>query len=266
MSAPQHTGAGPPANVAPADLWAKLTTLPRPHTEVAFPRKHPVTGEWFTDKVALRVLTESELMKARAAADAYARDLLGSKTKQSDANAAHNADIIGGSAYEEIRRNACVVEVLWLACRSATRLPDSLGIPAFPSTMMMRQYFTSDEFAVLFQAYAAFQSESGPILSSMTPDEMEAWIAVLQEGASRVPLSRLPLAIVQDLLMHTVSLLPRPPTANGFAGSPPSDSSQNTDQAMSPQTLASLRTKRANTSQSLVVSADERPEPVERDE
>ncbi len=143
MIQPTPSG-GPPANVEPADLWAKLTTLPRPHTEVAFPRRHPVTKEWFTDKVAIRVLTESELMKARAASDAYAKDLLGHKAKRDDANSSHNADVTGGLAYPQIYNNACIVEVLWLACRSAINLPQSLGVPAFPSTQQMRQHFTSD--------------------------------------------------------------------------------------------------------------------------
>lgn len=208
------SGAGPPPNIEPADLWTKLTTLPRPHTEVAFPRKDPRTGLPMADKVKVWVLTESELMSSRAAADAYAHEILLKPQKSGDANL----------GYQDIYRNACVIEIVWRCCRA----PINVQVPAFPSTKAIRQWLTSDEIAVLFQAYCAWQRESGPILSSMDKAEMEAWIAVLREGGSRVPLARLASESVIDLLMHSVSLLPKSPEGNGSHGSPPSGSSEST--------------------------------------
>ena len=247
-----NTGAGPPKNVEPADLWTKLSTLPRPHTEVSFPRRNSETGEWFTDKVGLWVLTEAELMACRAAADLYAKDLL-------DKNAPKSGDASLG--YLDIYRNALVVEVVWRACRN----PAALLGPAFPSTAMIRRYMTSDELAVLFQAYSTFQQESGPMLSSMTKEEMDAWIDALVEGGSAVPLARMPLGSVTELLMHSVSILRRSRPGNGSSGSPDGGSSTSTDPSPSPSPAPADESAWPRPASSSPVSDDERPPPLERD-
>ena len=240
-------GAGPPSNVEPVDLWTKLTTLPRPHTEVAFPRKDLKTGEPMTDKVGLWVLTEAELMSARAAADAYAKDLLVGPQKSGDANL----------GYQDIYRNALVIEIVWRCCRN----PLNVGGPAFPSSAMIRKFFTSDELAVLFHSYTAFQAESGPIISSMTKDEMEAWIEALIVGGSSVPLAPLPSGSVTELLMHSVSLLRKLRQDNGSSGLPQDESSPST----SPPSQAGDSPSSRQGSSSRVDEA-ERPPALERDE
>jgi hypothetical protein len=246
------SGAGPPPNIEPADLWTKLTTLPRPHTEVAFPRKDPRTSQPMTDKVAIWVLTESELMSARAAADAYAHEILLKPQKSGDAN-------IG---YQDIYRNACVIEIVWRCCRA----PVNVQVPAFPSTKAIRQWFTSDEIAVLFQAYCAWQRESGPILSTMEKSEMDAWIAVLKEGGSRVPLARLASESVIDLLMHSVSLLPKSAEDSGSPGLLPSEFSPNSSPQAHQSSLNAEESasKRRDESSSLA-SEGERPQEPELD-
>lgn len=252
MTQSNSSGAGPPKNVEPADLWTRLTTLPRPHTEVAFPRRDSATGQWMTDKVGLWVLTEAELMSCRAAADIYAKDLL-------DKNAPKSGDASLG--YLDIYRNALVVEVVWRACRN----PQALLGPAFPSTAMIRRYLTSDELAVLFQAYSTFQVESGPMLSSMTKDEMDAWIEALVEGGSAVPLARMPLGSVTELLMHSVSTLRKSRRGNGSAGSPDGELSSGIDppsNSSSPAGSGSASLKPENSSP---VDDAERPPPLERD-
>jgi len=252
----QMPGAGPPANVEPADLWAKLTTLPRPTQDVPFPRRHPVTKEWMQDKLSVQVLTEAELMSARAAADIYAKDLLKDVQRSGDANL----------GYQDIYRNALVVEVIVRAYRS----PNMPGKPpAFPSSQQARKFLTADEFAVLFQAYCTFQAESGPILSSMTPEEMNAWLDRLAEGASSVPLAALSSDAKNQLLLHSALLLRKSRTGNGSPGSPPSESSTETTSetteaanetdSVSPRPALSSRVK------SLVDDA-ERPPPLTRDE
>ena len=211
-------GNGPPANVDPADLWAKLTSLPRPTKEVTYPRRHPLTGEWLEDKVSVQVLTEGELMGARAAADIYAKSLLKDAQKSGDANL----------GYQDIYRNALVVEVIVRAYRKPT-MPGNP--PAFPNPDLARRYMTSDEFGVLFQAYCDFQAESGPIISQMEPAEMDAWLERLAEGASQVPLAVLSSDAKNQLLEHSASRLYRSRTDSGSAGQPPSESSFETPQA-----------------------------------
>lgn len=239
----QTKGAGPSADKAPADLWTLLTELPRPHTEVPFPRKHPVTGEPLTEKVAIWVLTEAELMSARAAADAYAKEMLSNPQKSGDANL----------GYQEIFRNECIVEVICRACRNVK----DLKAPAFPNPMLARKFLTSDEFSVLFQAYCDFQAECGPILSHMTREEMNAWIDRLMEGASLVPLAALSSGARNQLLLHSVSLLQQSRTGSGSPGAPQAESSTST----SPQTgqESSPSSKRESLSAGALVSPDEKP-------
>jgi hypothetical protein len=247
----QHaSGAGPPPNIDSTDLWTRLTTLPRPHTEVAFPRKDPSTGLPMADKVAIWVLTESELMAARSSADAYAHEILLKPQKSGDANL----------GYQEIYRNSCVIEIVWRCCRS--RL--NIQVPAFPSTKAIRQVFTSDEIAVLFQAYCLWQRESGPILSLMDVAEKDAWLEVLRDGGSRVPLAQLASESVIDLLMHSVSRLPKSPEASGSPGSPPSESSSNTSQEKSNLSLEESAWKKHEGSSNLA-SDGERPQEPELD-
>jgi hypothetical protein len=196
-----------PKNEKPSDLFARLTQTPRPHKLVTFPRK----GLDKEEQVAIWVLTESELMAARSSAAKYAKKILDDQdlTKQ---------DNLG---YQEIYRNECVVQVVCRACRD----PQNLKIPSFPNPDLARQWMTSDEFAVLFEAYCIWQAESGPIVGSMDEETMNAWIGRLQEGASQVPLALLSSAARDQLLMHSVSRLPRSLTDSGSAGSPPSDTS-----------------------------------------
>lgn len=195
------------SSASPSELWTLLTTLPRPHKEVVFPRKHPVTGEPLTERVAVWVLTEAELMQARAAADQYAKATLKDPQKSGDANL----------GYQEIYRNQCIVEAV---CR-AYRRPGELHIPAFPNPDLARKYITSDEFLVLFTAYCDFQAEAGPIVSYMDKDEMNAWIDRLAEGGSLVPLAALSSDARNRLLLHLVSLLRPSPTGSGSPGPQP---------------------------------------------
>lgn len=251
------TGAGPPPDVEPQDLWTKLTTLPRPHKEVAFPRKDPRTGAPFTDTVAIWVLTEADLMASRASAEAYARELLASPKRLREANGERN-DLAGGLGYQEVYKNACVVEVVWRACRSTL----NVQVPAFPSTLLIRKYFTSDEIAVLFQAYCAWQAETGPMVSAMSKEEMDAWLDVLMEGASAVPLAALSLDARTALLLHSASRLQASRAANGSAGSPPSASSPSSSPPSNGPTASSPSSRPAPSS---TVDDAERPEEPELD-
>lgn len=216
----QTNGAGPPANVAPADLWTKLTTTPRPSKEVPYPRRDPVTQEPI-GRLSIQVLTEAELMSCRAAADEFAKEILKNPQRSGEAN-------IG---YGDIYRNESVIQVLVRAC-FRTDLPGRP--PAFPNAALARKYMTSDELTVLFQAYCDFQSESGPILSSMTTEEMNAWLERLAEGAAEVPLAALSSDGKNRLLVHSALLLRQLQMANGSVGQPPGESSSSTNPKTNP--------------------------------
>jgi hypothetical protein len=195
--------AGPPANASGSELWNRLTQLPRPTRDFTFSHR----GTEVT--VRLVVLVEQELAACRAAADDFAKRACGGKPQAGDLG------------YNDVYRNEIVVQVVCTACRDPQGM--SLKSRAFPNADLAREQFTSDEWAVLFQAYCEWQADSGPIVSGMTTEEMDAWIEKLQEGASRSPLALLSSEQKSQLLLHLVSRLPKSPTASGSVGSPQSD-------------------------------------------
>jgi len=101
-------------------------------------------------------------------------------------------------------------------------------VQAFPSADKMRVAFTSDEIAVLLQSYMMVQRELGPIVSRMSPEEMDAWIEKLQEGGAAFPLVLLSSEAKNDLVMHLVSRLSDSSTDTSSPGSQPSDGSTET--------------------------------------
>jgi hypothetical protein len=195
----------------PTDLFRKLMEMPRPSTQVDFPRKG-ADGKPI-GQCALVILSESELNEVRSAADRVAKKMLADPQRDGEQNL----------GYQDIYRNASVVELLWRACRSSR---EELHIPAFLSPLLMRKHFTTDELAVLMDAYLQFKVEAGPIISEMDEGEMDAMLKRLKEGASRLPLSLLSSEMKSDLLMRSVALLPSSWTGSGSAGSPVDSSSK----------------------------------------
>lgn len=190
------TNGGPPKDVSPGDLFRRLSERPRPTKAFTLPRL-----DGFEFNVVLRVLTENELHFCRANAQKASKEFLGGEQK------------VGDLGYEEIYQNDVIVQLVCIACRDA----EDPKFPAFPSAKAARLVLTTDEFAVLAAAYNEFRRESGPILSEITPSEMESWIRVLKEGASRVPLARLSGEAKSDLIL---ALMEKLSIATGSAGSP----------------------------------------------
>jgi hypothetical protein len=206
---PVTTGKGPPGG-NPTELFRKLMEMPRPSTVVDFPRRNPDGTP--VGQFAMTILSESELNEVRAAADRTAKKMLGDAQKEGEQNL----------GYQDIYRNVSVVELLWRACRASK---EEMHIPAFLSPALMRKNLTTDELAVLMDAYLQFKVEAGPIISDMSEAEMDAWIKRLAEGAGRVPLSLLSSEAKTDLLLRSVALLRSCWTGSGSAGSPAGSSS-----------------------------------------
>lgn len=200
-------GNGPPPGAEPSDLWVKLTETPRPlSAEHGFHARGRELG-----KIRFRVLTARELASTRADANRETKKLLGDDAAR------------GNLAYEEEYQQQLAYHLLNLAARQA----DAPEFPAFPRPADVQAELTDDEITEALQAYGAFRQETGPALSELTPDEMEAWLAVLAEGGSRFPLVRLSGAALTDLVMFLVSKLKEAgcSTATSSAGSPPAGSS-----------------------------------------
>lgn len=201
---------GPPKDAEPGELWLRLTELPRP---VSGPHPFHARGTE-VGKLVFRVLTAEELSFVRIEASRSTKAALGEDAKA------------GNLAYEEEYEQQKAYQLLQLACRQA----EDRNFPAFPRPADVKAQLTDDEIAVALTAYAQFRRESGPMISMLTPAEMEAWIRILQEGASRFPLARLSGEALIDLIMYLVSKLGPSATATSSPGSPQGESaSPNTE-------------------------------------
>jgi hypothetical protein len=198
--------ASPPNDVKPADLWLKLSERPRPATEIDFPAKNKDGSP--LGKCKLRVLTENENNLARAQADIVAREIM-------KAGAPKPGEFSYG--YEDIYRNECAVQLVAMACRNV----ENENFPLFPSAKHARAICTTDELGILAQAYQQFRVHSGPLLTEMTADEMEAWLASLQKGgADAGPLVSWDGVTLRQFIMFLVSKVSTSSTDTGSAGSP----------------------------------------------
>src|SRR6185312_12030135 len=115
------------------------------------------------------------------------------------------------------------------------RQPDSPEFPVFQTLAEVRENLTDDEAGIVLSAYSIFRKEIGPVISELTPDEMEAWIEVLERGVSRFPLSRFTGEALMDLLMYAVRTRKRDSstvtTSSGPAAGEPSTPSSETDRS-----------------------------------
>jgi hypothetical protein len=196
----------PPTNIPPNELWSALTTMPRPHKIVDFPRKAP-DGKPI-GQLAIRALTQNEQLQAGIAAERLVRAELTDAKKDAS---------IG---YEISYSNAASVEQLWRACRCA----DDLERPCFPSPKEMRGHLTTDEIGALYSAFLDVCAEVGPIIGAMTSAESEAWIDRLIEGGeSADPIPFFSSEGLKTLVRTSVARLRTSRTGPSSAGSPQSE-------------------------------------------
>jgi hypothetical protein len=145
--------AGPPTNIEPSELWAKLQDMPRPHRVVDFPRLGPDGNP--VGQVAIWPLSQQEQIAAVVEAERFAQTLL-----------RDNAP--GDLGYEIVFASEGAAQTLWRACRAA----DEPKRPAFPSPAAIREKFTTDELGELFEQYMAVQRDLA-VDRSRVPCSME---------------------------------------------------------------------------------------------
>lgn len=208
----QANGKGPPANIPPSELWALITQLPRPHRLVDFPAKDP-NGEP-VGQVAIRVLSQEELMICASNAAKVAKDML--REQMSDAPQL---------AYEKIYQDACVCEVLHRACRDVKSAPE-YNRPAFPAPREVRQRLTLDQTTVLMRAYLRVEAELGPIIAALEPEELNAWIGRLAQAGNAFPLVSLSRQALETLALSLALRLASSSTDTSSPGSPPDDGTE----------------------------------------
>lgn len=197
-----------------SELWTNLEQRPRPTVTIPFPVPE---GEKSPGELSFWVLTDSELMRARATADTAAKKVLLGDIKPGD---------IG---YQDIYNSECAVQILMEAARD----PRDVRVPIFPTADRLRKKLTSDEISALVTSYGEFRRSRGPFLVELGDGELEAWTTVLMEGAGRVPLASLSGEARIDLILYLVSRLRGLPTGTSSAGSPPGDSSSDRSEVAS---------------------------------
>lgn len=205
--AAESKGNGPPPGVAPSELWAALTALPTPHEVVDFPVKDPILGASI-GKVAIVPLSPEDMMTCHKVASDWAGDFTKEKPKAGEES----------PSYVKIYSDEASIQVLWRALRDAN--DKTLEKRAFPAPVMLRRKpFTSDILAVLMRMYLRTCVTRGPIIATMSKEEMEAWVTVLEEGGSASPLDLLSREMQSDLVMHLVAQCKSLRTASTSPGS-----------------------------------------------
>ena len=181
----------PPTDIPPDDLYVRLSAAVRPTELVDFPRKDANGSP--LGQIAMRVLTQGEIIIAKSEATRRARKMVAEKFEASER--------IEG--YAQVLEDECACQILFQACRR----PTDVSLPTFPTADKVRTLLSSDEVSVLLNSYAIVQTRLGPLPDSMGKAEYEAWISRLKEGGSALPLALVSPGQLRDLLTYTIDQL-----------------------------------------------------------
>lgn len=195
---------GPPEHIDPSDLWAQITTLPRAHRAVPFPRCDkdglPI------GRIAITVLQADEVTLSNFHAEKFAREhskkIIGEIPKSTERN----------ESYSECFRSRASREILFRSCKKAHECePDERGVclvdhdkltAFFPTVESIGKQLSNDEIAVLMNLYMQTQHEVGPIVSNLSQSEFDSYVEVLAKGGSTDPLAFLSWGQQSDLVMY----------------------------------------------------------------
>ncbi len=200
--------AGPPDSLEASELWLALTALPRPHKLVDIPRCLEGT-DTPVGQVAMWPLSQEEQMAVNAEADRFTKKLLQDPQKRDEANL----------GYQHTFSLEVAVQTLYRSCRD----PADKNRSAFPSPKLMRSTFTADEIGVMYQQYMTVQLELGPIVASMSDEEMEGWVKRIASGGSAFPFASLSWEMQQTLVLSMARHLASCWMDTSYAGLPPGE-------------------------------------------
>lgn len=207
-------GNGPPADVGASELWAAFTAIPLPHDIVDFPVRDPIMGQSI-GKVAIVPLGVEDLMVCQKVAAEFTANITKEHPKSGEES----------PAYSKIYSDEAAVQILWRALRDAN--DKTLERRAFKAPSLLRRApFTGDLIAVLLNMYMRTCATRGPVIATMTAEEMNAWLDRLEEGGAAHPLESLTWGGMTDLLMHSVARSRALRTRSISSGSPPDASNE----------------------------------------
>lgn len=158
-------------------------------------------------QVAIVILTQEELISAAAEAERVTRKLLREDLPKRD-----DAQL----GYADVYQNNSAIQILFRACRDTEETTRN----AFKTPHEISGTMTNDEIGVLMHHYLTVQQELGPIVASMSEDELESWIKALAEGGTAVPLDMLSWGALTTLVLTMARRLHSSLMASSSAGSP----------------------------------------------
>ena len=172
---------GPPEDVPPGELF-QILKRPLPSAVVPFPRRtadgKPVGS------VRLQIIHPDEQAFARIRGIERARSKF--KLSREDQEGTIGSGVVS---------DCVIAEILSLVCRSAENHgnDEKEFYPlVFRDADAVGQTLSSDEMAVLYNAYLLVQTKFGPFDKTIqSEDELSAWIKRLVEGAAEFPLQQL---------------------------------------------------------------------------
>lgn len=223
MTASHPTGNGPP-DWEPTTLWNALAERPRPSAVIELPIKS-YRGEQL-ERVRIQVLRRDEQTTVRVKALKRTVDRMRVEFRD------FTEDRVSGNIVaEELLQNFSALETLSLALVSVDGVTKSEFRPedGRDATLYKRLFRNADdvsrmvgddELSVLWTQYLSVQRERGPLKDTMTAEEVDAWLALLQQGGDALPLRRLTLPALEKL---TLALALR--VANQSGSSPDSSPS-----------------------------------------
>jgi hypothetical protein len=206
MSDAKREPQGPPKDVTPSELWLAMMAVPVPHVKVDMPIKEPVFGKSLGE-VAIVPLSPEDLMISRKVAGEWASKMTGESPKHGEET----------PAYFAIMASEAAVQILWRALRDPN--DPTLKKPAIPTAALIRRApFTDDIITVLMRLYTRACVTTGPIIATMTEEEMNAWLDALEEGGAAFPFLLLSQEMQSELLTYSVARYRKYVEASGSRG------------------------------------------------
>lgn len=182
--------AGPPDNIPPSETFQRLLERPRPGEIVPFPGldEPGARGE-----LRIEVLKNEEHHRARL----IARDRLKKNAKRYGITSLTEQDM-QSDAVRGVEADLAACEVLAMACKQVKPFTgededrERVNYPrVFADGEAVAQVLTSDEVAYLYSALTIIQSKYGPNEATCLPEDVNAWVRRLVEGAADYPFLRL---------------------------------------------------------------------------
>lgn len=173
-----------PPEMEPSALFTKLLEMPRPSEVIDFPRKDAQGNP--IGRLRMQILTSIEHDRARETAH---NALRARGLKNEDMTAPAIKEVLGDAVAKELIAMAALTE-------SAQVADPVTGNPVYGRVFRNGKdvdQLGADEITILFNAYMLVQHMFGPFERNLVPEDIDAWIQRLGEGAAEFPLLNLPL-------------------------------------------------------------------------